>query len=85
MTTPRVLSTAAPNLRSTAWRHDKVTSLPDAIGSAPPGPPRTFFQAETPVTLGHQPSKTKFYCGKLQTKRETNKEKQKENLDGRSP
>ena len=38
MTTPRVLSTAAPNLRSTAWRHKKVTSLPGAIGFGAAGP-----------------------------------------------
>ena len=38
MTTPRVLSTAAPNLRSTAWRHKKVASLPGAKGFGAAGP-----------------------------------------------
>ena len=42
------------------WRHCLAPSV-----SAPPGPPRIFFEADTPVTLGHQPNKTKFYCGKL--------------------
>ena len=52
MTTPRVLSTAAPNLRSTAWRHKKVTSLPDAIGFGAAGPASHLLLGRNSRDLG---------------------------------
>ena len=52
MTTPRVLSTAAPNLRSTAWRHKKVTSWPDAIGFGAAGPASHLLLGRNSCDLG---------------------------------
>ena len=52
MTTPRVLSTAAPNLRSTAWRHEKVTSWPGAIGFGAAGPASHLLLGRNSCDLG---------------------------------
>ena len=52
MTTPRVLSKAAPNLRSTAWRHQKVASSPGAIGFGAAGPASHLFLGRNFCDLG---------------------------------
>ena len=80
----RVLSTAAPNLRSTAWRHKKVASLPGAIGFGAAGPASNLSQADTPVALVTSPVQlqSEFYCGNTPNKEKQNKKRNNENSMG---